>query len=168
MITIFVDMDGVLAEFDVTFLKLYGEFGKESFKKFVTDGYFLSLPMMPRAKELVERLNSFDVNIEVLSSLGNVENLEWAAEQKRTWLINNGINWHPNFTQHKGLKRNFANNCSILLDDTNINVVEFSVNGFSILYKEENFDTMMTMLEALVNKLKSERNSGIYKVERFA
>lgn len=161
MISIFVDLDGVIASFDEPFESNYGEFGKESFKKFCDDGGFLDLPLLPNAKRLIDEISRHDVNVEILSSLGNY-NLKQVAEQKVIWLKKHNINWHPNFTQHKGLKKKFANLTSVLIDDKLINVADFRENGFGVHYNDARFETAAVELQDIIAMMKHERKYFIY------
>lgn len=143
---IYLDMDGVLCDFDKRFRELFGHppdevkgtFTKSShWKEFVDGDNFATLDWYPGGKELLKYLNNFNVPIEILSSSGGHEFYEIIANQKTRWLRNNGINFTANIVPGKRYKKDFADPYHVLVDDTERNVIEFiEAGGFAILHKE--------------------------------
>ena len=93
---IYFDMDGVLADFDAGFFKHTGIdlslLGDEAFadkelkdKVFSHPTYFLDLPVMSGAKELVAYAMGFDADVQALTATG-YSNEEGVAAQKREWM----------------------------------------------------------------------------------
>lgn len=161
MVTIFLDMDGVLCDFKTSYKKhfLSDEFDRDSFDKFVEINGFQLLDNMPNAIRLLQEVQSLqyennNINVEILSSIGNSPYIDKVCEQKRNWLDSRGIQWKANFVQHKGLKKFFATPNSILIDDTKQNIYDFNEHtGVGIYYKDNNFDQCIDKLyEALYHK----------------
>lgn len=141
MITLYLDMDGVLCNFD----KAYREFDpqKEDRKKFrsaVLDYHiFEDLEFMHDAQELlnhVSRLNQ--INIEILTSMGTFDENQGSAAkyQKIKWLNSKNIPYRANFVRSKEEKAQYAKPQSILIDDSIGCITPFSAKGgHGILHK---------------------------------
>jgi hypothetical protein len=165
-------MDGVLCDFKKRYKEITqtceSTFNKENFELFIDKGGFMEVEKLPKTNDLLTVLNELqeiysNVNIEILSSLGNTKQLDKCAQQKADWLIMNGIGWGGNFVQHKGYKKDFASPKSILIDDTEINCIEFTDNsGFGILYDDSNFDLIVQKLFGLVEIINDIDRSSIY------
>lgn len=175
MITIYLDLDGVVANFKDRFISLYGDSdykdptqvesridttkNKEKFNNFVANGNFATLELLPNAQKLLDYLininDNVKIKVEILSSLGRAENLEKVYKDKSKWLDNNNIPFARNFVTSKKYKRNFANCKSILIDDHVGNIEQFvSDGGIGILYSDNNYDTIIKEINFQVNKLK--------------
>lgn len=89
---IFIDMDGVLADFDKALIGIFGfdyataeeRVGTKEFWKTIhsTHNFYAELPVMEDAEELVEGVKSYDPKPIILTGLpwGG-----WAFAQKRKW-----------------------------------------------------------------------------------
>jgi hypothetical protein len=124
---IYVDMDGVIANFEKRYQEKFGEhpdttrnrknFGS-NFVKFIEDGEFSSLDPMPDMNLLLQYLNSLSIPKEILSSTARPENHGLIAPQKQMWLNKHGITYLANFVPGKQHKAKYATPNSVLIDDT--------------------------------------------------
>ena len=137
MITLYLDMDGVLCNFD----KAYRTFDplKDDRKKFrsavMEYHIFEDLEMMSDAHVLltyVDSLKDFkDITIEILTSMGTFDVVQGneAKRQKQVWLDKHGIPYKANFSRSKEEKSLFANEESILVDDSIGCIRPFAAKG---------------------------------------
>ena len=140
---VYVDLDGVLADFQRHFDKTIdnGGLSRNKFddyeEKIVnTKDWWLKMPVLGDAKELVSHLVAAGVDIHILSAAP-----EWhadAARQKTEWI-------HKHFKiKNKNIhivrrvdKKYFAKEGDILIDDFNRNTKEWhAAGGSSILHKK--------------------------------
>ncbi len=118
---LFLDCDGVLADFDTGFLKLTGyqgqeyedKFGSKLFWKRIQDAphYFENLPLMPDALELFGAVKHLRPII-----LTGCPRGDWAAHQKMRWRDR----YFPGVSMVTCLSRNKVDYCQpgdILVDD---------------------------------------------------
>jgi hypothetical protein len=124
-ITLYLDMDGVLADFHKEYIKYDPD--KSDRKKFrasvMTHKIFEKLQYMPDAQELlnhVARLAHSGIHVEILTSMGTHDPIQGkeAAAQKTVWLKAHGITYKPNFVRNKQEKSAYATPTSILVDDS--------------------------------------------------
>lgn len=118
---IFLDCDGVLADFDSYFESITGmsgeeyelEHGASGFWSFIRehDNFFYNLPLMPDAIELVDYFKEFRPIILTGVPFGN-----WATGQKLRWRDNHfkGI---PMVTCLSKNKRDYCQPGDLLIDD---------------------------------------------------
>jgi hypothetical protein len=123
MITLYLDMDGVLANFNKAFATIKsGEEDRVRFRKAVMEyNIFEDLEFMPDAQELlnhVSRLNG--IKIEILTSMGTFDQQQGSAAkyQKMKWLNEKNIPYPANFVRTKTEKAQYATENSILIDDS--------------------------------------------------
>ena len=123
MITLYLDMDGVLCNFD----KAYRAFDPEKsdskrFRHAVLDYHiFEDLEFMPDAQELLNYVSKLDnIKVEILTSVGTFDVIQANAAkyQKTAWLNKNNIPYPPNFSRNKIEKAKYATPTSILVDDS--------------------------------------------------
>lgn len=122
---IFLDMDGVIANFDKSYSSIFGvncrdDPVRKNWNKFILEhNGFESLEMMPDAKELIEFLFSLKKKIVILSCAGKLETFAEVSSQKNKWLNNNGLGHLSRiYTFTKAEKASVATPSSILIDDS--------------------------------------------------
>lgn len=121
-ITLYLDMDGVLADFNKEYMKHNGEYDRKKFRSSVLDHQiFEKLDFMPDAQELLNHVSRLHgVNIEILTSMGTHEPFQAneAKRQKQKWLDARNIPYKANFVHNKQEKSAYATPTSILIDDS--------------------------------------------------
>ena len=134
MITLYLDMDGVLCDFNKAYTKI--DPNKEDRKKFrsavMMHKIFEDLDFMPDAKELLNHVAKLhDINVQILTSMGTHDPIQGAEaqRQKKVWLEKQGIGYFPNFVRNKEEKSIFANPHSILIDDSSGCIGPFIAKG---------------------------------------
>ena len=141
MITLYLDMDGVLADFHKAYIKYDPQ--KDDRKKFrasVMDyKIFEDLDFMPDAEELLNHVRKLrGINIEILTSMGTHDPIqgEEAKRQKLVWLAKKNITYKPNFVRDKAEKAQYAKPNTILIDDSVGCIAPFiRAGGNGILHK---------------------------------
>lgn len=138
---IYVDMDGVLANFEKKWVELYGfdpenthkhkKLGKERFKEFVENHEFSVLEPMPDMQTLVDYLNQKldDIPKETLTSTANEKYFDKVSHQKRVWLHKHEIDWKENYVPGKSKKKEYAGEGLILIDDDIQNIDDWNKAG---------------------------------------
>jgi 5'(3')-deoxyribonucleotidase len=146
---IYVDMDGVLANFEKKWVELHGfdpemthkhkKERKEQFKQFVKNHEFAVLEPMPDMETLVNYLNDKLGNIpkEILSSTAHEDTYEPISQQKKVWLRKYKIDWKDNYVPGKKHKYKFAEPGYVLIDDDKQNIEDWNkAGGIGILHKD--------------------------------
>jgi len=146
--TVYLDMDGVIASFDGRWKEVFNETPNEtrelkkfnvSWEDFVKTEQFASLPTIDGWNLLIEKLSSYGVNLEILSSSGGEKYHKEVSEQKRTWLKNLGIDVPTNFVTEGRLKAKYATANTLLIDDTLDVILSFhEAGGHAILHDSTN------------------------------
>jgi 5'(3')-deoxyribonucleotidase len=140
MITLYLDMDGVLADFNKEYTKFDPQ--KEDRKKFrdsvMTHKIFEKLDFMPDTQELLNHVSKLqNVQIEILTSMGTHETQQAneAKAQKLAWLTKKNIPYKANFVHNKQEKAKYATPTSILIDDSSGCISPFiAAGGHGILH----------------------------------
>ena len=134
MITLYLDMDGVLCNFDKAYRKIDPD--KADRKKFrdavFTHKIFEDLEFMHDAQELLNYVSKLNgINIEILTSMGTYDAVQGneAKYQKMHWLNKHNIPYKANFVRAKQEKANFAHDKAILVDDSSGCINPFNVKG---------------------------------------
>ena len=142
MKTIFVDMDGVLTDFDKRYRELFktepGEKRDDKFstrwEEFIYGKHFTTLEWFHAGKELIKYLNTLNVQKAILSSTGGFKRHNYVAFQKKEWLNNNHIDYPAVFVPGKEYKPGYANKNSLLIDDTLSIIVNFQKAGGTAIH----------------------------------
>lgn len=141
MITLYLDMDGVLANFD----KKYRELDPHKDDKIrfrdavMIHRIFEDLEFMPDTQELLNHVSRLrGINIEILTSMGTFDTTRGtqAKMQKMHWLAKKNIPYKANFVRTKAEKAQYATPESILIDDSVGCINPFiAKGGHGILHK---------------------------------
>ena len=145
---IYLDMDGVLADFYKRYFERYRLAPREAEKKkefnkyfddFIETRQFASLDLLPGTWDALSYFRNCGIPIEILSSTANKERYETISEQKIEWLKKYNINFKPNFVPGKRFKYEFATPNSIIIDDTESVIDDWNkAGGIGILHKDWN------------------------------
>ena len=155
---IYLDMDGVIADFYKRYYELYKLAPREAEKKkefnkyfdeFIETKQFETLELMPQAEQLIGFLKSIDIPTKSLSSTASQARYDAIAPQKEKWLKEHNIQFEPIFVPGKRLKYKYANNESLIIDDT-VSVVDDwrRAGGYAIWHN--NVPATLTMLKLYV------------------
>lgn len=140
-ITLYLDMDGVLCNFDKAYksLRTHAEDGNRFRAAVMEFHIFEDLEFMPDAMELMNYVSKLDgINIEILTSVGTFDETRGTAakHQKTKWLDSKNIPYRTNFVRTKHEKANYATPTSILIDDSIGCIEPFNAKGgHGILHK---------------------------------
>lgn len=140
MITLYLDMDGVLADFHKEYDKYDPK--REDRKKFrsavLDHNIFEVLDFMPDTQELLNHVSRLHgVTVEILTSMGTHDPFQGdsAKHQKLKWLNAKNIPYRANFVRNKEEKAQYANPRSILVDDSIGCINPFNAaGGYGILH----------------------------------
>ncbi len=148
---IYLDMDGVIADFNKRYKELYKMEPKEAedkkefykfFDGFIATKQFATLDLMPDAVLLLNYLSKLNIPTEILSSTSSEKRDADIRAQKLMWLQTHNIGFKVNLVPGKRLKKDFSNANSILIDDTPVNIDQWRrEGGVGILHT----DTMTTL-----------------------
>ena len=151
---IYLDMDGVLSDFDREYKEFNGisceevwrdrdrkQFS-ELWQRFVEARRFEWLPKFSGHDELLEYVRSLGVPVEILSSSGTGEWHDTVREQKTAWLRRHHIEFPVNVVPGKRLKGDFATPTSLLIDDTEKCIDIFRERGGLAILHQNVVDTV--------------------------
>ncbi len=159
MITkIYLDMDGVLSDFNKRFVEIHaidpeqvrGTFTEShQWDTFVEGGHFETLDWFPGGIELWNHLSCLHIPVEILSSSGGHRFFNKITEQKTNWLRARDIHIPAIIVPGKKHKKKYADSTHLLIDDTPVNVTDFiNAGGKGILHRS--FEDTLTQLENLL------------------
>jgi hypothetical protein len=155
---IYLDMDGVIADFEKRYKERYGIHPSEAesqkkfngyFDDFIQTQQFATLDLMPNAHTLINTLENIflekGIPTEILSSTANIKRHDELSTQKSKWLKDHGILFKQNFVPGKELKYKFATPTSIIIDDTDVVISDWKkAGGIPIHHKD--VETTLAML----------------------
>lgn len=140
---IYLDLDGVMANFDKRIQELSGKSADEledihpkELWKIVKqdDGFFENLEMMPDAKLLWDTVKNYDV--EILTGLPLPPLFKRSDKEKRNWVKKHLIPNPPVITTYSREKLKYSKPGHLLIDDRVKNIKEWeSKGGHGILVK---------------------------------
>ena len=144
---IYLDMDGVIADFTKRYKELYRMEPREAekhkkfnkfFDEFIATKQFETLDLMPDAMEgLVFLRKHLTVPTQILSSTANEARYDEISKQKLIWLNTHGITFTPNFVPGKRFKYKFAKPDTLIIDDTPSVIDDWrNAGGHAILHKD--------------------------------
>jgi 5'(3')-deoxyribonucleotidase len=158
-ITLYLDMDGVLADFNKEYTKIdpYKEDRKKFRSAVIDHKIFEKLDFMPDTQELLNHVSKLhDINVEILTSMGTHDPFQAmsAKTQKMFWLQKHNIPYRSNFVHSKQEKAQYANPRSILIDDSVGCISPFiEAGGHGILHV--NASDSIRILDSTILQLRS-------------
>jgi hypothetical protein len=152
---IFIDMDGVVADFDAHMLECFGltmeemtEQEKEQFwnVECVSKQFFANAPLIPEGLHLVRTLRSARFELSFLTSTGGGKHHLEIAKQKLEFLERNHFDDMPvAFATGTKSKASYANAGTLLVDDRQKVVDAFkSAGGNALLFTRENWGDIVS------------------------
>lgn len=146
--TIYIDMDGVLADFETPTIEVLGPGFKYELKDLsgweklyaAKPDLYLELELMPNAKKLWQAMKSTGLQIQILTAIPR--RFYWlnAAKHKLQWVHKHfGEEVLVNFGPYSGDKHLFCRRevQDILIDDLDLNIKDWTAaGGLGILYKD--------------------------------
>jgi len=155
---VFLDLDGVVCDFEKRFSELFGVLPSEAesknnfyplFLEFIKNKQFESLDLMPGASVGIDFLRKCSVPVQILSSTANEELFEEVSKQKQIWLQKNAITFNPIFVPGKSKKKKYAKENRIIIDDTTSICLDWrNEGGMAIEHKDWN--TTLTILKMYI------------------
>ena len=159
---IYLDLDGVVANFEKRYIELFNESPGSSrdrkefsnnWTKFIEGKNFETLDWWPGGPELITYLGKNNLDVEILSSSGGNKYHDLVVEQKNNWIktFNLPEQWKVNIVAGRKKKAEFATPDSVLIDDT-LDVIEaFNKAGGIGIHHKDVGNTIM-LLDILLTK----------------
>ena len=149
VIKLYLDMDGVLCDFDKRYFELFGETPGSSrdrrnfsgnWIEFIEGENFATLDWNPGGQELLAYVRTIpNIEIEMLTSSGGMKYHTEVTIQKTQWLCERGIEFKINTVPGRKLKAAYATSTTILVDDTPDVIDGFvKAGGIGILHNNVN------------------------------
>ena len=140
MRTLYVDMDGVLSDFETEYKKFTGVVISElrqnkdnfasQFSKFIDDKGFERLDKIKGADELLKFLGTLKkVRIAILTSSGGFGKHSAVQIQKMNWCCKQGIVYPVIVVPGRKIKAGYVVRESCLIDDTEDVIEKFNIEG---------------------------------------
>ena len=154
---IYLDMDGVICDFVGRYKKLFNESPDQIrdkkqfnlFNQFIHGQNFETLEMMPHASELLEFLRNSPVPTEILSSTARADSHDSISKQKEIWLNSHGITFKRNFVPGKQLKKEYAREDTLIIDDTESVITDWRISGGHAIWHRDVPNTL-AMLKVML------------------
>lgn len=160
---IYLDMDGVLCNFERRYFERYGELpGSMRDRKdfnvhwddFVLTRQFETLDWWPGADDLILYVNSLhNVDVEILSSSGGQKYHDLVTEQKIKWLNEKNLPYKANIVSGRKNKSKYATPDTILIDDTHDVIQSFNDAGGIGIHHKEVGNTLLLLKSILEKRL---------------
>lgn len=165
-ITLYLDMDGVLTNFEKAYRAMWHEFtyDRERFREAVMErSIFKDLEWMPNGEMFIEGIRKLEkdygLNVEMLTSTGTHRtDMKLAGmTQKTQWLMDHGISWKANFVCAKPEKSQYAAMRRILIDDHEGCTQPFiEKGGIAFLHKDSDYRLTLDKLDWCLDELTRE------------
>lgn len=161
MKTLYLDMDGVVADFDeyakkvLNTDKTHHSWPPESWKKIASNPrLYRDLNKTPEADKLVEFCKNLcdknNWNLLFLTAVPKEDDMPWAYYDKINWVKQYFSNIPVHFGPHSNQKWRHCNKGDILIDDRPSNIEEWNkAQGIGILHKGNLSETLMNILKIL-------------------
>ena len=156
---IYLDMDGVIADFYKRYYELYRLAPREAEKKkefnkyfdeFIETKQFETLDLMPGAEMGLEFLRKhLTVPTQILSSTANEERYDAISKQKLIWLNTHNVTFKGNFVPGKRHKYKWAKPDTVIIDDT-FSVIEDWEKAGGIAIHHRNTSTTLAHLKSIL------------------
>lgn len=157
---IYLDMDGVLCNFERRYFELYGKLPgsmrdrkafDENWDHFVETEQFKTLEWWANGKQLIEHVQTLDdIEIEILSSSGGDKYHDEVSRQKKYWLESKNIPFKANIVSGRRNKSKYATSDSILIDDT-YDVIQSFIGAGGIGIHHKDFGNTLLLLNSIVD-----------------
>lgn len=159
---IYLDLDGVLCDFIGKYRTIRTDLPDTKEKFFLAikeNRIFATLDKLKDCDKLLNFVfNEVNAEVQILSSLGTY-NKEYSAlvrEQKEEWLDRHNIFCKRNFVNSYSLKKDYATEDSLLIDDRIECHYQFIENrGKSVLYIDNNWSVMKQNIEKAIQEIKN-------------
>lgn len=149
---IYLDFDGLFADFEEGFKKISGYYPKEVAKGKLwgtihrAEHFFYNLPMIKESKKLWQIVEPTDPIF-----LTGLPSSAQGKEDKIRWVHKHYGDQYEVIVVPKKEKRNYAKPNHILIDDTHSNVNEWNADGgIGIFHEKDNFHRTITELKNIL------------------
>jgi 5'(3')-deoxyribonucleotidase len=156
---IYLDMDGVLTDFNRRYAELFGENAagedrpdkknSSNWTEFVMSRQFETLDWFTGGKELLKFVDSLKVPVEILSSTAGPKYHSEVRIQKTNWLAVNFIFYPANLIPGRRVKRFYSYSGNILIDDTPDVTEEFAQYGGQAILHKSAEETIIQLKELM-------------------